>query len=164
MNFPAALRSILNDLDIPRMRTYASEAEPHMPSLGSDFAVEARMHYARTLTQTIVPRKRFYSHRWLFDHDLPSGLPDRLKPAADRMYPRIVEGVAICCASASSEVALSIRSAMERVVLESFADDERDPGVVRLRMMDARDRERRGLGLRPAAEIDLIQPWKDIAQ
>jgi hypothetical protein len=45
--------------------------------------------------ETVSFKARAWSHRWLTERALPSGLPDRLKPSAERVYSRVVEGVGI---------------------------------------------------------------------
>lgn len=107
---------------------------------------------ARTQAQTIPPHLRFYSHRWLLDHGLPSQLPDRLRPAAERMYPRKVDAVGVAVRSQVPEVRTAITGAMSNAVADCYANGDRDPEVVKPRMMAARARERRGLML-PQIEV-----------
>lgn len=86
-------------------------------------------------------RDRAYSHRWLIDNGYPSALPDDLKPKAERMYPRIVEGVGIA-AKASSELMRPaipiIRRAMSDAVSEAYAERRTDPVYVKARILEAR--------------------------
>jgi hypothetical protein len=138
--YAAEFRRCLEDLDIVAARQLWSHMLAHLPQPNSDDDVLATLHYARTQTQSIVQRKRFYSHRWLLDHELPSGLPDHLRSKAERMYPVTVESVGIAVKAVGGDVAraLAVRGAMERAVLECLADGEKNNNVVRTRMMEAR--------------------------
>jgi hypothetical protein len=75
------------------------------------------------------------------ERGLPSGLPDHLKPKADRIYPRTVEavGVAVLATSADGVTrARAIEKAMSDAVAECYADGERDPEIIKSRMAEAR--------------------------
>jgi hypothetical protein len=89
-----------------------------------------------------VPFKlRAWSHHWLMDHGLPSGLPDHLRPKADQIHPRIVEAVGVsvkALSEASIPLAKAIERAMSDAVAEAYADGKRDPGFVKARMEEAR--------------------------
>lgn len=145
----AEFRQILIDLDVGGARRYSAVHETHWPALGGDDDVLATMHVARTAAQTIPPRLRFYSHRWLCDHGLPSQLPDRLKPSADRMYPRVVRAVGVAVGSRYPEVKAAITWAMNYAVLDCFANGD-DDLTTSMQMHAARARERKALGLPPA--------------
>jgi hypothetical protein len=99
--------------------------------------------------QTIPPRQRFYSHRWLRDRGLPSRLPDFLKPRADRMYPKIVEGVAIAVNSKWPVVRAAIQRVTSDAIADCYANGDTDAVLVKARWQEARMRERRGLMLPP---------------
>jgi len=114
-----------------------------MPQPKSEAEARAIMHHACTQTPIIAFRSRAYSHRWLLDHGLPSGLPDNLRPAAEREYPKVVDAVGIAVASLSDAMAPAVpivRGAMESVVLEHYADGVRDPEIIKPRMIEARDK------------------------
>jgi len=88
-------------------------------------------------------KQRAYSHRWLLDHGYPSGLPDGLKPSAERLYPKVVEAVGIAVKGSSPigrQVAPLVQASMQNAVLEAYADKKTDPAFVKARMMDARDK------------------------
>jgi hypothetical protein len=75
------------------------------------------------------------------DHNLPSGLPDNLKPKAERIYPRVVEGVGIAVKATSNwlrPVVSIIREAMNNAVLEAYADKRTEPQFIKNRIMEAR--------------------------
>ena len=93
---------------------------------------------------TFAFRLRAYSHAWLLGEGLPSGLPDELKPKAERMFPRVVEGVGIAVGGTSElgrAIAPLVRSAMSDAVRDVYADSKnRSPEVelVKSRMALAR--------------------------
>lgn len=99
------------------------------------------MHRARTETESISIAKRAYSHRWLEERGLPSGLPDHLKPSVDRLYPRVVEGVGISVNFKSSfmaPAASEVRQAMSDAVEDAYADNRKEPVFVKARMAEAK--------------------------
>jgi hypothetical protein len=157
-------RLILASLDVQAARRYAARHEAHLPRLGSDFEVLALLHCARTATQTIVPRLRFYSHRWLLDHGLPSQLPDRLRPSAERMYPKIVRAVGVAVGSKHAEVKHAITGAMNGAINDCYANGDTDDLIVSTQMREARARERKALGLPPRPQLPpLWTPWSNPA-
>jgi hypothetical protein len=115
---------------------------PHLPQPKDDAEAEATMHYARTLAESVQLRARAYSHRWLADRGLPSGLPDHLKPSAERLYPTVAASVGIFVKPASEitrPVMGHVRDAMSGAVLECYADGHKDePAKIRGRMFEAR--------------------------
>lgn len=86
-------------------------------------------------------RLRAYSHWWLNERSLPSGLPDRLKKSADQLTPKISDAVGISV-NASSELLKPIlpyvRKAMEDVVEDCWASGDKDTLIVRQRLFEAR--------------------------
>lgn len=137
----AAFRSCLIDLDIEIARRAWIAAFPYLPELGSDADVLIILHRARTEAMIVPFNLRAYSHRWLEERGFPSGLPDYLRPRAERIYPRIVDGVGISVSSISgrnSELAQEMRSAMSDAVEECYADGRTEPEFVRQRMTEAR--------------------------
>lgn len=114
---------------------------------GSRLEAEIMMHHIRTGSRAVRMRCRAWSHRWLVERSLPSGLPDILRPRAERLYPVAVGGVLIASAK-RTPITLPLRQVMEVVVLEDYADAGRrdpKPDVVRAHMLEARARERRKL-------------------
>lgn len=140
----AALRRCLLDLDVPGAMRLWREAQPHLPQPATQYHGLIALHMARTATQTIPPRARFYSHRWLVDHGYPSKLPDHLKPRAERTYPRKVEAVGIAIGLTRMPVpglralGVAVRSAMEDAVKDCFAMGDTAKAIVWPRMMEAR--------------------------
>jgi len=134
------LRRCLLDLDVAAIRALWAQ-QAHLPQPATAAEALASLHYARTAAESIPLEARVYSHRWLLDHDLPSGLPDELRHRAERLYPVVHEGVAIVVMGTSPltrEVAPLIRSAMGDAVEECYADGRREPEIVRPRMLEAR--------------------------
>jgi hypothetical protein len=107
---------------------------------------EATFHYARTAAESVQFKYRAYSHRWLVERAMPSGLPDWLRPRAERLCPRIVEGVGIAVAGPVYRRALAsaLRAAMENAVMECYAYGETEPAFVRARMAEARSKVLKG--------------------
>lgn len=109
---------------------------------------EIAMHYARTLSRAVPMRARLYSHAWLRERSVPSGLPDHMRAAADRLYPRKVEGVAISSMFVRPTT-LPLRGVQEYAVNEVYADHgpHPDPLKVKARMAELRAREAKKLGI-----------------
>jgi hypothetical protein len=82
----AELLRCLRDGDVTAIRRLYREIAPHLPQPSSDVEAWASLHHARTQVEALPLKLRAYSHRWLLDQGLPSGLPDALKPLAERMY------------------------------------------------------------------------------
>ena len=141
MKHSAELRRCLMDCDVPGIRRLWAHVAPHLPQPANDEAALITLHIARTQAESVPFHLRAYSHRWCIDHGHPSGLPDNLKPAADRIYPCIAEGVGIAVKASSPErqkLAMIVRGAMEDAVQEAYADRKTDPDHVRERMFRAR--------------------------
>jgi hypothetical protein len=142
----AVMRRCLEELDVPRAQTFWGHVAPHLPQPQSEAEALACLHRARTEAQSIALGYRLYSHRWLEDRGLPSGLPDELKPKAERRDPRIASAVGIAVHSPHAEAVTEIRGAMEDAVLEAEADRKlEDAPHVKARMMEARAKVRKQL-------------------
>lgn len=89
------LRQALEDGDCDVLAKLWRHIAPHLPGPKTRAEIEIVLHSARTQAGSVTFRKRAYSHRWLMERGLPSHLPDDLRPKAERIYPRIVEGVGI---------------------------------------------------------------------
>jgi hypothetical protein len=138
----SAIRRILEDLDVDGMLRLHAEVFPHLPPPASREQTLAGMHHARTQCEAISATKRFYSHRWLTDSGYPSALPDKLKPMAERIYPRASAAVGIALKT-NSEIVRPIlgevRGAMEYAVLEAEGDGRlEDSPHVKRRMAEAK--------------------------
>ena len=119
-----AFLQCLEEMDVAGIRKLWRARAPHLHQPANDHEAEATLHRARTECGVLTVRQRAYSHRWLEDRGYPSGLPDNLKPSAERIYPRVVEGVGIAVHIGSRVLrpaAPIIRGAMEEVVLDEYA-------------------------------------------
>jgi hypothetical protein len=142
------IRRCLIDLDIDGIVRVWGQVQPGFPVPSTRQEVLVTLHLARTAAITVPFRLRAYSHRWLTDNGYPSQLPDRLKPRAERIYPRTESAVGIAVKSKYPVVKHAIQTAMQQAVLEAYADGHsNEPEIVRQRMLEARRKEQRGLGL-----------------
>ena len=125
---------------------------PGLPQPKSDHEALVVLHMARTAAISITLKLRAYSHRWLLDHGFPSQLPDKLKPAAERIYPKVVTAVGISVNAASEllqPAMAEIQKAMEDAVLEAYGDGkEGDISHIRNRMKEARERAVKALNIK----------------
>lgn len=134
-------RRCLEELDVVGVRKIWAYVSPHLEQPKTDAEALLTLHVARTASNSVRFRLRAYSHRWLTDNGYPSQLPDDLKPRAERIYPKIVEGVLISVnfsASGMKPAADFVRGAMEQSVLESYDEKISDTAVIKSRMLDAR--------------------------
>lgn len=116
-----------------------TNAHLHQPTSDDEMAIV--LHHARTQSDQVPLKARAYSHAWLRERSLPTGLPDALKPAAERLYPVIVDAVAISCRASSALMAPIVglvRGAMEDAVQDAYAEGRKDVPFVRARMQEAR--------------------------
>ena len=142
MDSAAALKQCLEEMDVSGIRSLWHLVAPNAPQPETDFEAMVTLHMARTKMKILTKRQRYYSHRWLLDHNQESLLPDEEKPSAERMYPQIKRSVGISINSGSSLVGPAIpiiRGAMESAVLEAYGDGRGDDiPFVRERMAQAR--------------------------
>ena len=99
------------------------------------------MHHARTQAESIALRLRAYSHRWLVERGLPTGLPDRLRPSAEQICPITVGAVGISVNTKNEwlqPAVLEVRTAMEHAVEDAYAEGRRDPVFVSAQIEAAR--------------------------
>lgn len=137
----AEFRRCLIDLDVIGVCDLWFHVAPGMPQPKNNEEALISLHHARTQAGSIPVRLRCWSHSWLVERGLPSGLPDWLKAKADRLYPRRAEAVGISVKAFSAggvERARAIEKAMSDAVAECYADGERDPGIIKARMAEAR--------------------------
>lgn len=144
----AEFRRCMVELDIAAMRRLWRHVSPHLPQPKTDEQTLAALHLARTQARSMPLKLRAYSHRWLIERGMPSQLPDRLRPTAERLYPVVAEAVGISL-NARSELIKPIvpllRGAMENAVLEAYGDGEKDPSIIRGRMNEAKSTAARKL-------------------
>jgi hypothetical protein len=137
MNHAAAFRRCLIELDVVGICDLWFHVAPGMPQPKNNHEALVTLHLARTRAESIPDKLRCYSHAWLTERSLPTGLPDRLKAKADRLYPRVVKAVGIAVKALSSESeprARAIEKAMSDAVQECYADGITDPEVIKARM------------------------------
>lgn len=142
MDSAAAMKQCLEEMDVVGIRSLWHVIAPNMPQPKTDHEAMCTLHMARTSMPVLTMRQRYYSHRWLLDHNCISLLPDAERPAAERMYPQVVSSVGIAI-KATSDLTKSImplvRSAMENAVHEAYADGRRDDILfIKQRMAEAR--------------------------
>ncbi len=150
MAAPDQFRQYLADGDVDGLVGLWAQANPGLPRPETREQAEIWMHYARTRAETIPLRPRAYSHAWLLERSLPSGLPDALKPSAQKLYPVIVEAVGVSVNFGSSllkPAAAIVQRAMCDAVEEAYADGRREPAFVKRRMAIAKRRAFKQLGL-----------------
>jgi hypothetical protein len=147
MSIATAVRRCLVDLDVPGIRAIWAKISPHLPQPKTDGEALAALHAARTASESVPLRMRAYSHRWLTERQLPSQLPDRLKPSAEQICPRVATSVGIAVGSPIPVVRDCIRGAMEYAVHDCYANGDTDPAIVKPQMMEARRKERKALGI-----------------
>lgn len=133
-------RQALEGCDVKAVRSMWAEIAPHLPQPKSNEEVLIAVHYARTAADRIMFKLRAYSHAWLTERNFPSGLPDYLKPKAERLYPRVIEavGIAVKTFSAHKELGVAIRTAMSDAVMDAYAEGRKDPVFIRGQMELAR--------------------------
>jgi hypothetical protein len=141
----AELRRCLVELDVGGICALWRRLAPTLPQPRDNAEALASLHIARTQAVSIPERLRLYSHAWLVERNLPTGLPDELKPKAERLYPRRVEAVGIAVkplsdTAESQERARAVEHAMAEAVNECYADGERNAATIKARMMAARRR------------------------
>lgn len=139
MKHSAEMRRCMIDLDVDAMQRLDAHLNPHLASMSKDDTLKS-MHMARTEMKTIPFKLRAYSHSWLTNQGYTSKLPDELKPAAERAYPRIVEGVGIASMRRAPHT-LIVREVMSNKVMELYADKRTEPTFVKAQMMEARAKE-----------------------
>lgn len=144
-----AFRNLLEIGDVEGLRAFYAQHCPAMPQPATSDQAEIVMHRARTEAESVTLRARAYSHCWLTERDLPSGLPDVLKPRAERMFPRVIESVGISVNFRSPWMQGAedeVRGSMEHAVLDAYADGKQgDPAFIKQRMAEAKTRTMRAL-------------------
>lgn len=148
MSVAEAFRRALEDGCAATVQKMWRHVAPHLARPLTREQAEIVMHRARTEAESLGFPLRAYSHRWLTERGLPSGLPDHLRPRAERCEPVVVDAVGIAVKPSRPDFAPAaplIRTAMSNKVMEMYADGVNDPLRVRPEMMAARERERRAL-------------------
>lgn len=134
----SAFRRCLEELDVVGICQLWYEAYPHQHQPKNNEQALIVLHHARTRAASIDEAKRCYSHRWLLDRGFKSGLPDKLKPKAEQVYPSTQGAVGFSSNILSGDVARKkhIEAIVSNAVLEAYADGIIDPLKVKARMME----------------------------
>lgn len=136
------VKALLIAGDVQGLRRFWASFAPHLPQPNTDHEAAVVLHHARTQSRSVPMRLRAYSHRWLIDHAMESGLPDILKPRAERMYPTSQSAVGISVNTRSDifkPILGEVQKSMEDSVMDSFMDGKlEDTKFVTARMFEAR--------------------------
>lgn len=135
--FPTALESG----DVQLVRRISAILFPHLPQSATNEDAEKQMHMARTQMPEVSFKARAYSHAWLIERGLPSQLPDELRPKAQRLYPIVVDAVFVSANSNSPALrpaAKIVQAAMSDAVEDAYANGDREPGLIRELIGEAR--------------------------
>jgi hypothetical protein len=142
VNIAGEMQALMVTLDVKRAREVWKLVAPHLRQPESDEEMLTTLHLARTESPIVNTKLRYYSHCWLVERNLPSLLPDQMRPAAEREYPRKVQGVGISVNARSDlfrPVTGLVRESMEEAVLEVYADGGADNvDLIKRRMNEAR--------------------------
>lgn len=145
----AELLLLLESGDVEGCRAYTRKHAPHQPQPETREDAEIVFHHTRTIVSGLTLGARAYSHAWLRERSLPSGLPDELKPAAERLHPVIVEGVLISVLNANNDMARMAKPLVEADIAEAVADayarGKTETGYIRGLMADTKARSMRSL-------------------
>lgn len=143
VNVSGEFRRALEEMDVAGARKIWRYVAAHLPQPRNDAEALIMLHHARTAAASVRFNLRAYSHAWLLERNYPSGLPDELRPKAERLYPRIVDAVGLSVSSRYPEIKAGVERAMTDAILEAYADKRTDPEFVKARMMAARERQQK---------------------
>lgn len=141
-------RNLLEEGNVKEIVNMWSSLFPHMPKPKNLEEAEISMHVARTSANSISTRARAYSHKWLIERELPSHLPDHLKPSAERLYPINIPCVGISVNTRNEYIRPGlheVRKAMEYSVEEAYHEGKTEPVFVRARMEEAKHKAYKAL-------------------
>lgn len=155
MQHSAEMRRCLVECDVAGIRRLWHHLSPHLPLPNSVDDTICAIHMARTVTNSIPLKHRAYSHNWLVERGMPSQLPDRLRPRAERLYKKPLEAVGIATLGGAisgdpdrKAISDAVRKVMEDVVMDYYSTDRSatpDPMKVKEDMMRQRKEFRRRL-------------------
>lgn len=143
MNYKDAARQCIIDVDVLVARKLWQYVLPHIPTPVTDGEIEIVLHHARSKLATALFRDRAYSHMWLTERGIPSGLPDRLRPRAQRMYPTIVPAVGVSINLSSrwlKPLKPIVQKEIHNAIMDIHADGKLlDDELVKGRILEVRD-------------------------
>lgn len=148
MSAQSEFRAALESGDVNLLRKTSAKLFPHLPQPETYADAEKSMHMSRTQLPTLSDAQRLYSHRWLTERNLPSQLPDELRPNAEQVCPVIAEGVMVAVMAQTDEMkpfAAELERRMSDAVEDAYANGDTAPAIVRQRMQEARSRTYREL-------------------
>lgn len=139
MGFSAAFRRCLETLDAKGLMKLWGHVAPNMPQPANVHEATISLHHARTQADSMTDAARRYSHDWLVERGLPSGLPAEMLPER----PVVVSAIGVAIAhrrreGADKERAGAILAAMTNAAGEMHADGVADPAVIRSHILAAR--------------------------
>jgi hypothetical protein len=142
MNIAAEMQMLMVTLDTARAREVWREHFSHLHQPADDAAMLATLHAARTQSELIATKLRYYSHSWLRERGLPSLLPDEMRASAERVYPVTVPSVGISVNTKSDlfkPVVPLVMTAMQDAVLECYADGHAaETDLIKGRILEAK--------------------------
>lgn len=134
-------RQLLEAGDVAGLRKAWGRVAPHLPQPDNNRDAEIMMHHARTQAESVTIAKRLYSHAWLTERGIPSGLPEKLKPLAQQVEQKVAKAVGIAVMAQTPEMqplAKVVERAMSDAVEDCYANGDTDDAIVRARMFEAR--------------------------
>src|ERR1700693_1829559 len=143
MTINDVFRECLDTMDVRMARKLWAETNPHLYQPADDNETLIMLHRARTEASSMSLAQRLYSHAWLLERNLPSGLPDELKPPAEPRK-KIVSGVGIIVVATNQDdpysraLAKAIEQAQSDAVNDAYSFGKTDPEFVKARMAEAR--------------------------
>jgi hypothetical protein len=132
----------IRDIDHEVAMKIWKHARPSAAQPENDLQAIIMLHYARTKIASMPEALRLYSHCFLRDYNVPSALPDHLKPKAERLYPIGTRSVGTSSIKIGGEKTVfnrAIDKIMADAVLETYADGHADqPQIVKARILEKR--------------------------
>lgn len=120
---------ILRSMDAKALLKAWPKAFPHLPAPETEAEALKTLHMARINAAAMTEAEKEYSRQWLADHDIV-----------------LAYAVGISVNSPTPDVKTAIHDAMRQAVVQA---GDAAPEIVRAKMHEARNRERKGLGLSP---------------
>lgn len=127
----ATFRHCLEQMDVGTAHKMWAELFPGYPQPKNYAETREMLHVARTQAESCKLVDRLYSHHWLTERDLPSKLPDKLRPWWDGT--KIVSAVGLVIHASNprfEDRAVAIRKAMEKGIMEMYDAGITDPEKV----------------------------------
>lgn len=135
-----AVAQALAALDVGWFRRAWSTLFPAFPPPASDAETLQTIHFARTQAASLPLAKRIYSHAWLEDRGLPSGLPDELRPERPERRIALAVGVIVQPLRLAPADAKDLERVMAQAGGEAIEAGITDPREISRAMWAARER------------------------